>query len=285
MGRAWEGGALGLEHGPGDGAKPELSLVMPCYNEAGSVVSTVPRLVEAFRAAGHRVELITVDNGSADGTSEALRGLADRFPEVRPARVDMNQGYGWGILSGIPHCTADWVGFIPADGQVDADDVVRLFEAARASDGWVVAKVRRRFRMDGLSRKLISIGYNGLVRLLWPTLASVDVNGVPKMLPRRALQLMALESRGWFLDPELMIKAHSMGMWVLEFNVFARMRGTGTSHVRAETCWEFLRNLLHYRFSPHIRRWRAGLPAAQLGAGAAAGAGPTHREGENAWSR
>jgi glycosyltransferase involved in cell wall biosynthesis len=245
--------------------EPELSLVMPCYNEEGSVVSTVPRLVEAFRAAGHRIELVAVDNGSVDGTAEALRGLAGRYAEVRIARVEINQGYGWGILSGIPHCAADWVGFIPADGQVDAEDVVRLWEAAKASDGRVVAKVRRRFRMDGPARKAVSITYNVLVRLMWPTLATVDVNGVPKMLPRRALLAMQLESRGWFLDPELMIKAHYMGLRILEFNVFARMRGRGTSHVKAETCWEFLRNLLRYRFSRDIGKWRAEVQRRSVG--------------------
>lgn len=239
------------------GRRPDLSIVMPCYNEEGSVVSTVPRLVDAFRAANHRVELVTVDNGSADRTGEALAGLAARYPEVRVARVTVNQGYGWGILSGISHCTAEWVGFIPADGQVDAEDVVRLWEAAKASDGWVVAKVRRRFRMDGLARKVVSITYNMLVRLMWPTLATLDVNGVPKMLPRRALLSMQLESRGWFLDPELMVKAHYMGLRILEYNVFARMRGNGTSHVKAETCWEFLRNLMRYRFSREIGKWRA----------------------------
>ncbi|MGH7502365.1 MAG: glycosyltransferase family 2 protein [Longimicrobiales bacterium] len=236
---------------------PELSLVMPCYNEEGSVVSTVPRLMDAFHAAGHRVELVAVDNGSEDRTRETLRALTGRYPQVRVAGVELNQGYGWGILSGIPLCTADWVGFIPADGQVDAEDVVRLWEAAKASDGRVVAKVRRRFRMDGPVRKLVSIAYNLLVRLMWPTLATLDVNGVPKILPRRALMAMQLESRGWFLDPELMVKAHYMGLRILEFNVFARMRGRGESHVKAETCWEFLRNLLRYRFSRDIGKWRA----------------------------
>jgi len=111
---------------------------------------------------------------------------------------------------------------------------------------------------------VVSVGYNALVRTLWPTLASVDVNGAPKMLPRRALLAMGLESRGWFLDPEIMIKAHYMGLRVLEYNVFARMRGTGTSHVRAETCWEFLRNLLRYRFSRDMQRWRARIREAPV---------------------
>jgi glycosyltransferase involved in cell wall biosynthesis len=238
---------------------PELSLVMPCYNEEESVGVTIPRLVAAFEAAGHRLELIAVDNGSRDRTGEILRTLAEKHACVRPHRIEQNQGYGFGLLSGIPLSRARWVGFIPADGQIDAQDVVHLFEAAAASRGDVVAKARRRFRMDGLRRKIVSIAYNLLIRLLWPRLDSLDINGTPKILPREALLRMDLQSRGWFLDPEIMIKSHYMGLRVLEFNVFARMRGSGVSHVRAETCVEFLRNLLTYRFSGKLDAWRRSL--------------------------
>jgi hypothetical protein len=113
--------------------------------------------------------------------------------------------------------------------------------------------------MDGLSRKVVSITYNLFVRMLWPRLDTLDVNGTPKILPRAALLAMKLESTGWFLDPEMMIKAHYMGLRVLEFNVFARMRGRGTSHVRTETCIEFLRNLMIYRFTGKMRAWRREL--------------------------
>jgi hypothetical protein len=51
-----------------------------------------------------------------------------------------------------------------------------------------------------------------------------------------------------------MIKSHALGMRVIEFNVFARLRGAGVSHVKADTCWEFLRNLLRYRFRSHWKR-------------------------------
>jgi dolichol-phosphate mannosyltransferase len=240
-------------------AVPDLSLVMPCYNEEESVPVTIPRLFAAFLAAGHRLELVAVDNGSRDGTGRVLAKLTERFPGLRVHRVEVNQGYGNGLLAGIPLCRAPWVGFIPADGQVDAQDVVHLYESAAASRGDVLAKVRRRFRMDGLRRKIVSISYNLLVRVLWPSLDTLDVNGTPKILPRRALLAMNLESRGWFLDPEIMIKAHYMKLRVLEFNAFARMRGSGTSHVRAETCLEFLRSLVRYRFTPKLRAWRRQL--------------------------
>jgi glycosyltransferase involved in cell wall biosynthesis len=240
---------------------PDLSLIVPCYNEEESCGVTIRRLLAAFAGGGHTLEIIAVDNGSTDATGEILAQLAAEYPLVRPHRVDVNQGYGYGVLSAIPRVTGRWAGIIPADGQVDAEDVVRLFESADATHGNIVAKVRRRFRMDGVQRKIISVGYNVAVRVLWPGMDSLDVNGSPKILPRRALQAMKLESHGWFLDPELMLKAHAMGMRVLEFNVFARMRGNGVSHVRASTCWEFLRSILAFRFGGGLRRWRSVMPS------------------------
>jgi len=242
-----------------EGSEPELSLILPCYNEEEAIPYTFSQLAQAFAEAGHRLELIGVDNGSSDGTGDKLRELRDQGLPIVPVRVEVNQGYGFGLLSGIPHARAPWIGFLPADGQVDAEDVVRLYEALAPCGPNTLGKVRRRFRMDGPSRKVISIGYNALVWGLFPGLGSIDVNGTPKIVHRDTLERMQLESKQWFLDPEILIKAYYMKVRVLEMNAFARMRGTGLSHVRASTCWEFFRQLLKYRFTAHLKPWRATL--------------------------
>jgi dolichol-phosphate mannosyltransferase len=255
---------------------PDISLVMPCYNEEAIVAQTVRRVLAAFERAEIRLELVAVDNGSRDRTGAILAELAAQHPNVVPHRVEVNIGYGNGILSGIPRCSAPWVGVIPADGQVDAEDAVRLYEDAVQCGMPVIAKARRRFRMDGFTRKLVSIAYNVFFRSLWPGVESLDINGLPKIMPREVVARMALTSRQWFLDPEIMIKAHYLGIRVLEYNVFARMRGSGLSHVRASTCWEFFRSLLRYRFSAELARWRREvrtLPAVELHATAPAHGG------------
>jgi dolichol-phosphate mannosyltransferase len=228
---------------------PEISFVMPCYNEEAVVSYTIRRLIAAFERAGHCLELVAVDNGSSDRTGDIIKSLAGHHRSVIHERVEVNEGYGHGVLCGINLCRAPWVGIIPADGQVDAEDVVRLYESVLATDGNVLGKVRRRFRMDGLLRKVVSVCYNLFVRLLWPRLGSVDVNGSPKILRRELLAAMNLQSKDWFLDPEIVLKAHMMGIRIMEFNVFARLRGSGLSHVRVWTCLEFFRNLLWFRFS------------------------------------
>ena len=231
----------------------DVSFVVPCYNEEDIIGYTLQRLRSAFDKAGYALELVVVDNGSADRTGEIIGEFAACHDGVICHRVAVNEGYGWGDLNGLPLCTAPWMGIIPADGQVDAEDVVRLYEAVVTTDGNVLGKVRRRFRMDGLYRKFVSTSYNLFVRMLWPSLESIDINGSPKLLPREAIMNMGLKSKGWLLDPEIMIKAHYMGMRVMEFNVFSRMRGNGVSHVKVMTCWEFLRSLLTFRFS---KEWK-----------------------------
>ncbi len=226
---------------------PQLSLIVPCYNEEEVIGHTLPRLAEAFADAGILLEMVAVDNGSSDRTGAILQDLALRIPSIHPHRVPTNRGYGYGVLQGIPHAHAPWLGIIPCDGQVDPEDVVRLFQAVAATNGKVLGKVRRRFRMDGLSRKVVSVTYNLFVRLLWPRLQSIDINGSPKILPRDVALAMDLQSHDWLLDPEIMIKAHYAGLRVLELNVFARMRSGGRSHVTGGTAFLFARQLVRSR--------------------------------------
>jgi glycosyltransferase involved in cell wall biosynthesis len=238
---------------------PDVSLVMPCYNEERIVAYSIRRLVTAFAREGYRLELVAVDNGSSDGTGEILRGIAAREEAVVHYRVDQNRGYGYGVLQGFSLCRANWVGHIPADSQVDAEDVVRLYEAAEINGERVIAKVRRRFRMDGMNRRLVTLVYNTVVHMMWPRLPTFDVNAVPKLLPRELLGILRLESWGWALDPEMMVKAHYLGIPVLEFNIMSRQRGGGRSHVRVDTGIELLKSLLRLRFSGGIREWRRSL--------------------------
>jgi glycosyltransferase involved in cell wall biosynthesis len=224
-----------------------LSLVIPCYDEEEVVERTVRDLFAAFDAAGRRLELIAVDNGSRDRTGEILAGLARDEPRLVLTRVEVNQGYGNGILAALPLARAPWVGLLCADGQVAAEDVARLFALVDPEEGPRLYKVRRRFRRDGLRRKIVSVFYNGLMMVLYPGLGSIDVNGNPKILPREALERMDLVSKDWFLDAEILIKARSLLLKVVEHDVVGHARGGGRSNVRASTCLEFARHLFAYR--------------------------------------
>jgi hypothetical protein len=125
---------------------------------------------------------------------------------------------------------------------------VKLFELAESAAEPRLFKVRRRFRMDGAARKAVSLVYNAAATTLFGWLGSFDLNANPKILRKEELERMGLRSKDWFLDLEVMIKAKRLRLPVHELNVVSQMRIGGSSNVRPATCWEFVVNLLKYRF-------------------------------------
>lgn len=227
--------------------RPDVSLVLPAYNEADVLRSTVEGLAEEFGRRGVAVELIVVDNGSSDRTGDIIdEVVADGLPVVKE-RVELNRGYGYGVLRGLARARGRFVGFLCADGQVEPRDTVSAYEIASRARPPAVVKVRRHFRMDGFSRRVASIFYNLLASLLFRGIRTIDINGNPKIWSAEWLEPMRLKSEGWFLDSEVMIKAKRLGLGVIELNVMARMREGGRSNVRPATCIELLSGLIRYR--------------------------------------
>lgn len=99
-----------------------LSLVIPCYNEARNL----PLVLERFSQVISRddVEVILVDNGSTDDTSSVLPTLLPAYSFARSVRVEVNQGYGYGILAGLRSANARFLGWTHADMQTDPKDVL-----------------------------------------------------------------------------------------------------------------------------------------------------------------
>lgn len=228
--------------------QPDISIIMSCYNEEEIVGYTISQLTGAFKKSGYRLQLVAIDNGSWDQTGQIIKEWASRNPSVLYHRVEKNEGYGNGVRSGIPLCTAPWVGINLADLPVEAHEVVKLYEIAANTRTPKLFKIRRRFRMEGPLRRIVSTTYNLVARLFFGDLGTLDINANPKLLPRVYLQRMNLESKDWFLDLEVTIKAKRMGLGVFETNVFAQMNPGRSSAVKAATCWEFAVNLLRHRF-------------------------------------
>ena len=234
---------------------PELSLAIPCYNEEESIGETAPALVHAFEEAGVELELILVDNGSTDNTSQVIDQLIANGLPATKVSIKSNSGYSPGIIRGLEACTAPIIGFVHADGQVAPADVVMVYRLMERREQRVLAKVRRRFREDSWRRKIISIIYNGLMQVMFGWLGAIDINGSPKMFSRETFQKMRLWSTDWFLDPEIILKAKRLGIRTIEIDVEGRPRAGGVSHVRRQTMFEFFGNICRYRFGSTMRNW------------------------------
>jgi glycosyltransferase involved in cell wall biosynthesis len=232
-----------------DSQRPDLSLAIPCYNEADVIRITATELVRSFNERNMDVELVLVDNGSMDDTGDIIDDLIMEGLPIVKETVTINEGYGKGVLCGLKACRGKMVGFMCADGQIEARDVARLSEIAVHARTPKLFKVRRRFRLEGVLRRVVSSTYNLLTTALFGNLGSLDLNANPKILPREYIERMNLQSKDWFLDPEVMIKAKRMGLEIFEINVFSQMRPEhGVTKPRPSTCWEFIKNLFHHRF-------------------------------------
>jgi dolichol-phosphate mannosyltransferase len=230
--------------------KERLSLVIPAYNEEGCIENTACELINEFMSTDVHLELVLVDNGSNDNTSKILNDLKKRFSNVKVVTVRVNEGYGWGVICGLKNARADYVGYMGADGQITARDTVRVFERLKY-ENLDLCKSRRIKREDGVIRSFLSKSFNTIFYLLYHVSVN-DVNGTPKIMRYDCCQLLDLESRDWFLDAELLIKAASIGLEIGEVDVIFNKRNKGQSNVKITTIFEFIKNLIKYRFKGDI---------------------------------
>lgn len=108
--------------------KPKIvySLVIPCYNESENLVNLVERCKYLLNEKDD-IEVIIVDNGSTDNSSEVLAEILLNYHDerLRSVRVKKNQGYGHGILVGLEESFGDILGWTHADLQTDPLDFLK----------------------------------------------------------------------------------------------------------------------------------------------------------------
>jgi glycosyltransferase involved in cell wall biosynthesis len=222
-----------------------LSIAIPLYDEEGNVEHVARELLAVFRRGGVPLRLVLVDNGSRDGTRAQIEALEAKEPEVVGVYLGRNQGYGGGILAGIERCDSDLLGYMWGDGQVAAEDVLRVYRRL-VHEGADLAKARRIARDDGPTRAIVTRIYNTANLWLFH-IPSTDANGCPKLLRRSAWDRLAPRSKDWFLDPEIMLGAVESGMKIAEVDVRAGARHSGHSKVKGATVFEFAVHMLRRR--------------------------------------
>jgi dolichol-phosphate mannosyltransferase len=118
----------------------ELSLVVPAYNERENLAPLLNEITSAL--AGRSYEVIIVDDGSTDGTLEALKAMRARFPQLRIIVFERNAGQTAAFAAGFRAARAPVVITLDADMQNDPADIPRLVETLRESGATAVAGFR-----------------------------------------------------------------------------------------------------------------------------------------------
>jgi glycosyltransferase involved in cell wall biosynthesis len=147
------------------GAHPEVSVVVPLLNEILNLEDLHRQLSEALRATGRSYEIVLVDDGSTDGTREALLKLEDADPSVRAVLLRRNFGQTAAFSAGFDRARGDVVVTSDGDLQNDPADIPVLL--AKIDEGYDLVCGWRRLRRDPLSKRVPSWLANRIIS--WST--------------------------------------------------------------------------------------------------------------------
>jgi undecaprenyl-phosphate 4-deoxy-4-formamido-L-arabinose transferase len=141
---------------------PDISLVVPVYNEEGTLEEVYRQSVEALEALGRPYEIVIVDDGSSDGTWKLLEQLYAGDAQLRAVRLKRNFGQHPAMHAGLVRARGDVVVTMDGDLQNSPADLPKLVAAVQG--GADVASGRRRGREDSWGRTLPSRLINGMLR-------------------------------------------------------------------------------------------------------------------------
>lgn len=221
--------------------KPDVSVVLPTYNESESLPQIIPRIVAALREAGFVPEVIVVDDNSPDGTAEVARRLADAYP-VRTIHRTTERGLATAVLAGFAASQAAVCVVMDADGSHPVEALSEMVRAVR--DGRADIAVGSRHVPGGGTRDwpLVSRVKSRLAAL--PTLALTRLTDPTSgfMAVRRTLvDGLALDPVGWKIVLEVVVKAHPAR--VLEVPIVFADREHGVSKQSLGVALQYARHL------------------------------------------
>ena len=153
---------------PTPAAAPDVSIVVPVYNEIGNVDGLIERIAAAMQGQPWSFELIAVDDGSADGSGQRLCELADRHPWLRAVRLARNYGQSSALQAGFERVRGRYVVTLDADLQNEPGDIPLLVQRLEDDQSIDMVSGWRKDRQDAaISRKLPSRIANRLIS--WAT--------------------------------------------------------------------------------------------------------------------
>jgi dolichol-phosphate mannosyltransferase len=145
-------------------ARPDLSVVIPVYNEEENLRQVVAEARDVLgREIGGTIEWVLVDDGSADGSAEVMKALADEIPSVVIVSHERNRGLGAAVWSGVCWASGAYCTWLPADGQFAPQTIVQMRRLAADADLVVLYRVNesrtqlRRFLSWGFSLLIMTI--------------------------------------------------------------------------------------------------------------------------------
>lgn len=122
---------------------PELSVVIPFYNEAANVAPLLAELHDALASLAVAAEVICVDDGSRDATAAELAAAACNWPDLRVQKIAQNRGQAAALRQGFRVSRGAWIAMLDGDGQNPPAELGRLWARRECADMIVGARTNR----------------------------------------------------------------------------------------------------------------------------------------------
>lgn len=221
----------------------EVSVVLPCLNEEGSIAICIDKIKEVFRRDNLRGEVIVADNGSIDRSKEIAEGLGARvFQEER-------RGYGAAYLRGLRQVRGKYIIIGDSDNTYDFYDIPRFLKSLQEGHDFVIgSRFKGKMQAGAMSWSHRYIGnpiLSGICRLFFRTRLS-DIHCGMRAFTYEALQKMQLSTLGMEFATEMVVCALRSRLRVGEIPIdYARRTGKSKLMPLADA-WRHIRFMLLY---------------------------------------
>lgn len=221
----------------------KLSVVVPCYNEEENIPLILERFGEIIE--GDDIEVIFVDNGSTDNSAQVLSELLPGYPFARTVRVEVNQGYGYGILQGLRECRGEYIGWTHADMQTDPADIMRALAIIEEERGLVFVKGNRKGRP--LFDVFFTVGMS-LFETCYLHRKLYDINAQPNVFPRVFFDGWENPPHDFSLDLYALYMAREKHLRVVRFPVLfpKRIHGESKWNTGLVSKWKFIKRTVEF---------------------------------------
>lgn len=209
--------------------QPELSIIIPAYNEEKRIGPTLERIYSYFASeqVGFRldnVELIVVDDGSTDGTADLIRNYARRIPSLRLVSNGENRGKGYSVRQGMLDASGRIALFTDADLSLPIEEASKLLAAIAAGNDLAIgSRGIDPSLMEGPPppmRKIAGIVFNRMVRLCYGLPFRDTQCGLKAFVRARCLPIFEQQRiEGFGFDPEVLFLARRHGLKAAEVPV------------------------------------------------------------------
>jgi dolichyl-phosphate beta-glucosyltransferase len=231
--------------------KFDVSLVLPCYNEAQTFNSSIKRIINVLDGTDYTWEIILVDDNSADGTQNLIKKAIRKYSRrtLRTFFHKKNQGRGKTVVEGIINAQGKIVGFIDIDLEVGEWYLPKFIQEIEKGAEVAIAWRVYDFNLKSLPRWFSSKGYI-MLRKIFLNLPYEDTEAGYKFFKRiKILPIVKkCQYKGWFWDTEIMALVHKYKLKVVQIPVafVRRYDKTSTVHLLPDTITYF-KDLLSFK--------------------------------------